>query len=79
MLDLRTKHRLSVQNMLHEDSSYIEIGKCKLCKSELANVVNFPCHHFGEICNACNQRANFDSRCIRCWSRVEYYEIIRFD
>lgn len=77
ILETREKKKTSLSSSFTENRDYIEIGVCKLCGKVLANIVNFPCHHFGEVCESCNNKKSIDDRCIKCWNAVEYYEVIR--
>lgn len=79
LVEARERKKSSVDQVFNENKEYVEIGMCKLCHKNLANVINFPCHHFGEVCHDCNQKTSFENRCIKCWSIVEFHESIRYN
>lgn len=79
LVETRERKRAKITQLVHENQDFIEIGNCKLCNYNLANVVNFPCHHFGEVCEDCNKKTNFENRCIKCWDLVEFSLTIKYD
>lgn len=75
----KERKKSSINQLLNEKGSdMIEIGNCRLCKKKLANIVNFPCHHFAEVCDICVKKPALENKCIKCWKEVEQYEVIRF-
>lgn len=78
MIETRQRKKADMNKAFKENSEYVEIGTCKLCQKALANVVNFPCHHFAEVCFECNRKTRFENRCFKCWSPVEFYEAIKY-